>query len=342
MHKVDTEPYSNLAALQPSSPPLSPLSERESTEFKNRVDKIQWITQAAFSSLLNEVKQQPDPFEALENRLSEGKCIVQLDNGASLQCILSTGDWESITNIETQPGDFRYIEVFAYNSATKVAAKKPLISIRCSLDRSKGEWLAIKKGNKVSGSQAKALAEELSSCMQIQECFLADSSELTFKKMGKIALRVPLQVIRNSTFYSKFRLYDTANTPSRVEIKGKKNHLLTFKQDVQYHKRKLKWLQNMTLGVISNKVLINSPSLQKTLATLLERNAASEKTTLQQLMTKLYENTKVSKQAQKDYLWACVHLLTESSIKGESPLQSDYKEILRALNYNMLFVANFR
>ncbi len=346
MHTAQTKPYLDAAAFEAVSPPQTPEFERESTDFINGVDKIQQITRSAFSSLLHEVKQQKDPFTALEKRLNNGSCILKLPSGASLQCKLSTAPWVSTTFAESEkdPGDFfRYIELFEYNPAKGgIISTKPRVKIRFSLDHSTGEWLRIYKGRKVSGQEAKFLAEELSYAMKIKKCFLADVAVVTLKKIGKIVLRVPLQVIRGSTFYSKFRPHHTGEKeiPSAVRI-GKKGNFVTFKQDAESHQTGLMKLQSMKMAVIRDEILSKRPTIQKILTNLIERNDIGKQATLQELMATFYEKAKSSKQVSKDYLWACIYLLNAASIKGESELQQDYRKNLSALQRNMLFVANF-
>ena len=342
MHPVETK--SDLLALAIQSPAIapSPQSERESTDIKNGADSIHWITQDAFSSLLNEVKQELDPFAALESRLNRGRCIVQLTNGASLQCRLETGPWKSTTFAKEEAGDFRYIEAHEYNPVKGVTiGPKALIKIRISLDYTQGEWLGIYKGKKVSGQVAEKLADELSYAMKIEECFLADVSILNLKKIGIISLREPLQVIRGSTFYPKFKVYHTKK-PIASAVRKSKDECYTFKQDAEYHRRKLVWLQNMKMEVIRDKILTKCPKKQETLAKQLERNGLSNTTTFQQYMTTLYDKAKSTKQGKQDYLWANIHLITYSAIEGESDLQRAYRRITKALHDNMLFVASFK
>ncbi len=312
--------------------------------------KVNYLTKDEFSAMLEEVKRENDPFTALAQKITRKKtqscCIVKLATNDFVECVLSEGKWDSTTFKNKQPGKFRFIKFFEYNSESSTHSKTKLVNIRISQDHSEGEWLSINKVKQITGNQAKELAEKVSRAMRIKKCFLTDSATVTLPNGVTIALRIPLQVIRGHGYYSPlFSMAKADKIDSLTTANSRTKTYLKFNQNPEKHQEELQWLQGLKILDVYNKIINKSAKDKKELSALAQRtylvplNQCSH--TLQDLMTTLYERKNNSEQAQNDYVWASYHLITHTSLKGNSDIQIRYKNITKALDINMLLVASF-
>ncbi len=328
MISVDTVPTfplpPEMAGIEPAP------SQAHESESTLSATKSTPITLEVFNEYLDTIGKElkSDPF------LTIGRTITFTSGDGCYECRTSIGKWNSSTFGKDEPGDFRYIKVF--EKAKKGLNKIPLIDIRISQDHQIGEWIGIHKGSTLSGTKVVALAEKISRTVRIKKCFLTDGATVSIPKSGKIALRIPLWIIKGQGFYNP--LFSLADGSDEY-VKGQtSNSARSLNQDTKKFQRKLTWLQNVTVADLHNKILTKSPADQKALKKLVPEFGTI---TLQELMKGLYDKKATSRKAMKDYYWACHRLLTHIAIKGESDLQRKYRRATKYLDVYMLHVANF-
>ncbi len=278
-----------------------------------------------------------EAFTELKNPITE----IVTPKGEVLECRLSTGQWESSTFLDPEEGEFHYVTVYSQGSETE-----PLIKIRFSEDHALGEWISIHKSKTLSGKEVVLLAEKISYAIGIKKCFLTDDSKVTIPKLGEIALRIPLWVIKGQGFYNPiFALAngkdkDVRCRNSRLSIPGTGRTIVFSKQNPKEFAKDLLWLQSQKMSDVYSKMRKRSAADQQWLKELLE-GSNPKSLTLQEFMSGLYEKKTASTKGKKDYYWACHRLITHWAIRGKSNYERKFHRITQTLDHYMLHVASF-
>ncbi len=322
--------------------------------------QIHFLTKGCFQQMLYEAKHESDPFFALADRFTKmdgyWSQVIQLEEDAFVECQLALDAFDSTCFGKKQRGKFRFIEVFEYNPETKTASSQQLISIRMNRDHSEGEWLSINRGEKIAGRTSKAVAEEISYAMRIKTCYLGDTAQVAAATSeGKIAIRIPLQIMSGKGYYSPpFSLVQTEEPIlSRFETPDP-DYPFYFVQDAAEHLEALKWLQDRKISQIYEEVLKGKAEDKKKLRSILLRHypkAAKKKRrdsvlrrcqwTLREFLKVLYDRRAASYQALADYEWAHFHLLDFSKFSEGGTTEGRYSRALEKLYFNQLMSADF-
>jgi hypothetical protein len=338
MHSVETKPDLFSADYPQFITDRNQVPEQDSTQILSpsfvRVTKPALAPEERFTEWLELAKKEADPFKALIDKTSD-VFAFQLNSGQKFLAKLREDIWDSTAFAQRQPGKFRYIELYEYDSNSN----STLLHMRMSQDHSEGEWLWVRRGETISGNQVKAVAERISSAMRIQQCYLADTSKVKSSEGYDIAISVGLKVMQGYGYYGpRFTLVSTQMTPSDIMVNGRR---LIYNQNPKKHQRDIKWLQNLSIQTVSSEVLADASKQKKRLMAIAKRANLAVDATLQALFKTLYAKRNASKQATIDYEWANFNLLVPTNITQNSTFQRKYAKITKDLELKMLHCASF-
>lgn len=267
MNRIST--VCDLIHSEPVAPIMVAVTHESSSE-GTRSD-ITYIDESQFINWLQSAERCPDPFAFLANRMNKTEAqnwnvYFSLTAQTAVECRLAVDVWDSTAFGQVQPGEFKYIELFEHNKETGKSGEKALFTLRFSGDAKEGEWLWINRGDFVSGSWVKELAEKISRSMKIATCYLADSS-----KVRDIAIRIPLQIMRGYGYYGPlFTIAEQYDSLSNVTITGS-DELLKYNQNPQQHQTDLVWLQAVKVSQIFTTVFKGCGPIQSKISSLAKK-----------------------------------------------------------------------
>jgi hypothetical protein len=321
-----------------------------------------FIPYSEFKTLLQRAKETDDPFLYLRDHFAENdkswSSIIQFSEDIYLECKITWDDWDSTCFGDKREGKFKYIECFEHDFNTHhTDSNNQLLLIRITEDHQEGEWVSIHKSPKISGSQSKGIAEDISRAMKIKTCYLADCAE-TISKISKMKFRIsiPLQIMNGTGYYCPSFMLCNKKIKSAIvidEMKDSPDNFIMFNQNVKTHQSELAWARTLPVKVLHDEIL--NKKYQQLFRDLLKKHHPTLSRTKEKndvflqkcpwlfkdLVTELYTKSKNTKRALADYEWVYDRFLVHDNLDEETDIQNRFKNIIEKLFFDMLHSANF-